>query len=164
MPQEMMHQDAIKLVMENSKKLLCFYQHAAEISNDSGKKVFTRLANEKIDNLSSLFNLYFGSDLGTLGDFLARPCREEGRVLRELSAIKDTQIKEKRAREMALDKELQSERLLLSWARNTIDPGVKAFFERMAAESRKRYDIIESEYALRMRMPHETDINTFVRE
>ncbi len=164
MPQEMMHQDALKLVIENSKKLMCFYQKAAEMSTASGASVFARLAQEKEAILIRLFYRYLGSELGTLEEFITSPCQDQGRLARELGSIKDVQIKESRAREIAMEKERQSENMLRSWARNTIDPAVKAFFERMALDNKKHYDIIESEYAFRMRMPHETDIDTFVRE
>lgn len=165
MPQEMMHQEAIKLAVENAKKLMCFYQKAADmVEHPGGKKVFMRLAGEKKDHVSRFFRYYRGTEFGTLDEFISTPCREEGAVMKELGGIINADVKERRAREIALAKELESANLLRGKASKIVDPGVRVIFDQMAEESQKHYMIIESEYARYMRMPHETDIDTFVRE
>ncbi len=165
MPQEMMHQEAIRLAVENAKKLMCFYQKAADMVEDAGgKKVFSRLAGEKKDHVSQFFRYYRGTEFGTLDEFLNTPCQEESAVLKELGGVINAEVKERRAREIALNKEQEIENLLRGKAKKIVDPGVRTVFEQMAAESHKHYAIIESEYARFMGMPHESDIDTFVRE
>ena len=48
MPQEMKHQEALKIAVETEKELICFYRRAAEMVADDGAKAFlSRLALEK---------------------------------------------------------------------------------------------------------------------
>ncbi len=165
MPQEMMHQEAIRLAVENAKKLMCFYRKAADmVENQGGKKVFARLAGEKQEHVSRFFRYYKGTEFGTLEEFMGTPCQEEGEVIKELGSIISADVQERRAREIALAKELECESLLRGKAKKIVDPGVRTVFEQMAQESQKHYAIIESEYARGMRMPHESEIDTYVRE
>lgn len=165
MPQEYIHQEAIKVAIESEKQLMCFYQKAAEmVSDEGGKKVFGRLAEEKKSHVGKFFHYYRGNEFGTYEEFVSTPCPAETEVLKELRATINDQVKERRAREIAMNKEEQFEKLLLSKAKQIVDPGVRTVFEQMARESRNHHAIIESEYARFMRMPHETDIDTFVRE
>jgi rubrerythrin len=64
----------------------------------------------------------------------------------------------------AMEKEQNLEKTLRRKAKQIIDPGVREIFEQMAKASQQHYQIVESEYARMMGMPHETDIDTFVRE
>ncbi len=165
MPQEYVHQEAIKVAIESEKQLMCFYQKAAEMVTDAGgKQVFDRLAAEKKEHVGTFFKHYRGRDFGSYDEFISSPCSAETEVLRELREIIDEQVKERRAREIALNKEEQFAKLLLGKARQIVDPGVRAVFTKMAEASRRHYEIIESEYARGMRMPHESDIDTYVRE
>ena len=165
MPQEMMHQEAIRLAIENAKQLMFFYQKAAAmVENPGAKKVFSRLADEKQDYVSRFFRYYRGTEFGTLEEFIVTPCQEEGAVIKELGTIIDAAVQERRAQEIALNKELENEHMLRGKAAKIVDPGVRTVFEQMAQESQQHYTIIESEYARGMRMPHESDIDTYVRE
>ncbi len=165
MPQEMNHQDALKIAVETEKGLICFYRRAAEmVADDGAKTFFNRLAKEKEEQAGQFFRYYKGSDLGTLDEFVNRPCTLNAKAINELSALVDTSVKERRAREIAMEKELNLHKTLLGKSKQIIDPGVRAVFERMAKASQHHYQIVESEYARMMGMPHETDINTFVRE
>lgn len=165
MPQEMMHRDAMKLAIENEKKQMCFYRKAAElIKNDGGRKVFSRLAHEKEEHISKFFRHYIGSEIGPLEAFISSPCEDEKKIDSELRSIIKDGLRERHAREIALDKEEQNETMLRFKASHMVDPGVKSIFEQMADVNHKHYAIIESEYARTMAMPHDSDIDTFVRE
>ena len=165
MPQEMKHQEALKLAVETEKGLICYYRRAAEMVADAGaKRVFERLAKDKEEHAGKFFRHYQGEDFGSLEDFINRPCTINAEVLKELNGLENTQIKERRAREIAMEKEEQLEKSLLGTAKQIIDPGVRTIFEEMAKETRNHYQIIESEYARNMGMVHETEINTYVRE
>ncbi|PLX96735.1 MAG: ferritin [Desulfuromonas sp.] len=165
MPQEYIHQEAIKIAIENAKELMCFYQKAAEmVADDGGRKVFSRLADEKREHVARFFRHYRGKEFGTFDEFIAAPCPAEAAVVKELSTIIDARVKERRAREIAMNKEQQTEKILLGKAKQIVDPGVRVVFDTMAKECRNHYSIIESEYARFMKMPHETDVDTYVRE
>jgi rubrerythrin len=165
MPQEMKHQEAMKLAIENEKKQMSFYRKAAQlVTNEGGRKVFSRLAQEKEDHISKFFRRYIGSEFGSLEAFIHSPCEDEEKVDRELRAIPMDAVRERNARQIALDKEKENEQMLRFKATHMVDPGVKSILEQMADVNRKHYSIIESEYARTMGMPHDTDIDTFVRE
>ena len=165
MSQEMKHHDALKVAVETEKGLICFYRRAAEMVRDEGaKRVFSRLAKDKEEHAGQFFRYYRGSDLGTLEEFVNRPCTLNAAVLSELNSLSEMSVKERRAREIAMDKEDQLAKTLTGTAKQIVDPVVRTIFEQLAKETRHHYQIIESEYARTMGMPHETDINTFVRE
>lgn len=165
MPQEMIHQEAIKLAVESEKELMCFYQKAAEMVVDpDSKKIFDRLSGEKKNHVGYFFRYYRGTEFGTYEEFIDAPCPAEAQVMKELGGIINGQVKERRAREIAMDKEQRFAKTLQAKAAKIVDPGVRTVFDQMARESEKHYEIIESEYARFMRMPHETDIDTYVRE
>ena len=165
MPQEFIHQEAIKQAVESAKQIMCFYRKAADmVTDEGGKKVFSRLADEKMAHVERFFRYYKGTEFGSFDEFIVTPCSEEAAVVKELGGIISAEVKERKAREIALGKEQQMERILRSKAKNIVDPGVRTVFEQLAQESQKHFAVIESEYARFMGMPHETDIDTYVRE
>jgi len=165
MPQEYKHQEALRIAVESEKRLICFYRRAAEMVADEGAKTFfNRIAHEKEEHAGQFFRYYKGHDLGTLDEFVNRPCELNAAAMKELKGLTEPSVKERRAREIAMEKEAQLEGMLLGTAKQIIDPGVRAIFEKMAEASRHHYQIVESEYARTMRMVHETEINTYVRE
>lgn len=165
MPQEMKHQEALKIAVETEKGLICYYRRAAELVNDAGaKQVFSQLAKDKEEHAGQFFHHYQGRDLGTLEEFINRPCTLNAEALKELNSLPDIKIKERRAREIALEKEAKLEKTLRNTAKQMVNPVVRLIFEQMANKTRHHYEIIESEYARTMRMVHETDIDTYVRE
>lgn len=165
MPQEMKHQEALKVAVETEKGLICFYRRAAEmVADESAKVFFSRLAQEKEEQAGKFFRYYKGTDLGTLDEFVNSVCSLNKDAMKELSGLSDSSVKERRAREIAMEKEQKLENTLRSKAKQIIDPAVREIFEQMAKASNRHYQIVESEYARMMRMPHETDIDTFVRE
>ncbi|SHJ20141.1 Rubrerythrin [Malonomonas rubra DSM 5091] len=165
MPQEMKHQEALKIAVETEKGLICFYRRAAElVADDGAKQFFSRLAKEKEEQAGKLFRFYKGTEYGSLDEYINSSCTFNAEAMKELNGLEDVSVKERRAREIAMAKEQNLEKTLRSKAKNIIDPGVREIFEQMAKASQHHYEIVESEYARMMRMPHETDINTFVRE
>lgn len=165
MPQEYNYQEALKLAVESEKGLICFYRRAAEIVADDGAKTFfNRLAKEKEEHAGKFFHYYKGRDLGTLDEFVNQPCTLNAAAMNELNGLNEPTVKERRARELAMEKEQHLEHTLLGAAKQIIDPGVRTIFEQMAKASQHHYQIVESEYARLMGMVHETDIDTFVRE
>ena len=165
MPQEMKHQEALKIAVESEKELICFYRRASELVGDESAKVFfNRLAQEKEEHAGKFFRYYKGTDLGTLEEYVNSVCNFNAAALKELNGLTDGSVKERRARELAMEKEQKLEKTLRGKAKNVIDPGVRAIFEDMAKASQHHYQIVESEYARMMKMPHETDIDTYVRE
>ncbi len=165
MPQEMKHQEALKVAVETEKGLICFYRRAAEmVADDGAKAFFSRLAQEKEEHAGHFFRYYKGTEFGTLSDFINSVCNYNAEAMKELNALTDRSVKERRAREIAMEKEQKLEQVLRGKAKQIIDPGVREIFEQMAKASNTHYQIVESEYARMMRMPHETDIDTYVRE
>ena len=165
MPQEYIHQEAIKVAIEGEKTLMCFYRNAADMVTDAkSRKVFAQLAEDKKEHVRLFFKIYRGEEFGAFEEFIKTPCPEEKEVIKELGGIVESQIKESRAWEVAMNKEEQFEKLLRSKARQIVDPGGRAVFDRMAAESRDHLEIMEAEYSRLMRMPDDSEMNTYVRE
>lgn len=165
MPQEYNYQEALKVAVESEKGLICFYRRAAEmVADDGAKAFFNRLASEKEEHAGQFFSYYKGSDLGSLEEFVNEPCTLNAAAMKELSGLTEPSVKERRARELAMEKEQKLESILLGTAKQIVDPGVRGIFEKMAKASQHHYQIVESEYARMMGMVHETDINTYVRE
>lgn len=165
MPQEVKHQEALRIAVETEKELICFYRRAAEMVTDEGAKAFfSRLAGEKEEQAGRFFRYYKGHDFGTLEEFVNSSCTFNAAAMKELNGLTDTTIKERRAREIAMEKEQNLEQTLIGKAKQVVDPVVREIFVQMAKASQHHYQIVESEYARMMGMPHETDIDTYVRE
>ncbi len=165
MPQEFSHQQAIKMAVENEKEMMCFYQRAAEMAGTpSGKKVFEQLAKDEQDHVNEFFRHYKGKEIGSIEEFMSSPCQWSEAMVKELNQLVDGQVKERRALEIAMQKEQQLEQSLRNTAKQIVDPGVRLLFDQMAKETRNHFEVIESEYAHLMGMVHETDIDTYVRE
>jgi rubrerythrin len=165
MPQEFNHQEAIKIAVQSEKELMCFYQRAAaKTTHAEGRRVFEQLAIDEKEHINHFFRHYRGGDIGSIQEFMNAPCEWSETMIKEIDALVDAQVKDRRAMEIAMQKEQQLEQSLRFTARQIVDPGVRVIFDQMAKETRGHYEIIESEYARLMGMVHETDIDTFVRE
>ena len=165
MPQEMKHKEALKIAIETGKGMICFYRRAAEIVADEGAKTFfNRLAKEKEEQAGKLFRFYQGDEYSSLDEYINSSCTFNAEAMKELNSLSDMVIKERRAREIAMEKEQNLEHVLRGKAKQVIDPGVRKIFDQLAKASSYHYQIVESEYARMMGMPHETDIDTYVRE
>lgn len=164
MPQEFNMQGALKEAAMTEKNVMDFYLKAAQIvTNPRAQKVFETLAGEEREHAESFFHLYTGGELGTFDEFIAAPSAELA-IHAELEKALDAEVHERRAMELALREEEDLAKHLEMTASHIVDPAVRSVFDRMAKETRNHYAIIESEYAHMMRMVHETDIDTFVRE
>jgi rubrerythrin len=73
-------------------------------------------------------------------------------------------ISERKAMELAMEKELKLEKALRDLAEKISDDAVREVFIKNAESTHQHYILIESEYARLMRMVHETDIDIYVRE
>jgi len=165
MPQELKMQEALKQAIHAKKNLMDFYLKAAEINkNPAGKKIFERLAGEVKENVARFFNHYKGTDLGSFDAFINAPPHPDSAMLVALQKALNDNMHERKAREIALKEEEDMEKNFTLLAEKMVDPMVRAVFVEVARETRNHAAIIESEYARTMRMVHETDIDTYVRE
>jgi rubrerythrin len=71
---------------------------------------------------------------------------------------------EKKALELALEREKNLEEALLENSTTINDPEVRAVFEMNARETHNHYLLIESDYARLMGMVDELDMDTYMRE
>lgn len=165
MPQEVNMQNALKFAIQTEKNVMDLYNHAAGIvKNPRGKKVFEQLAAEEAEHVGHLFKVYSGKEYGSLEEFLASPPQVDHKTIRQLDqALKDNSH-ERKAMELALNHEEELAKSLHQTASFIVDPAVRTIFERLAKETENHFALIESEYAHLMKMVHESDIDTFVRE
>jgi len=165
MPQEFSYEEAIRLAIETEKELMDFYRRAADLTADpEGKRVFETLADDEREHALHFFNLYSGGALGTFQQFIDEPGTTQSAMMHDLEKRFSRDTKARGAMEIALREERDLEKTLRLTASRIVDPMVRNVFERMAVETRRHYDVIESEYARLMGMVHETDIDTYVRE
>ena len=157
--------DALKEAIQTEKDTMDFYKRAAEVTKTPrGKQVFETLAKEEHEHAGHFFHIYPGKDLGTFDEFMARPPQAGIALHKKMEKALTESGTEQKAMEIALDEEQALEKKLLATAAQIDDPAVKAVFEKMAKETNQHYQIIESEYAHIMKMVHETEIDTYVRE
>jgi rubrerythrin len=158
-------QEALKLAIRAEKDSLDFYRKAASVTkNDRAKKVFNLLADEEAEHLRSFFNLYKGEEYGDLNSFMASPPDTASATYLALKKAIDKETHEQKALEIALKEEKACIEQYTLYARDIVDPLVRNIFERVVKETRKHYELIESEYAHVMRMVHESDQDIYVRE
>ena len=155
--------NAIKLSMLTEKSAMDFYAScASRMENTAARKTFELLAREEREHAESFYQIYDGDDLGTFDEFMATDGDSEW--LNELEKLALPNMDERKALELAMEKEQLLEKHLLAMAAKMDDANVKAVYEANAKSTHNHYVIIESEYAHLMGMVHETDIDTFVRE
>ena len=165
MPQEYTLQEALWEAIHAKKNLRDFYRKAATTTqNPTGSKVFVRLAAEVEENIGKFFAHYRRDDLGPFKEFLAAPPHPDSVMLVELGRVLNSDVHDRRARELALREEADLEKTFRCNAQRIVDPTVRAVFLEVAEDARRHYAVIESEYAHQMAMVHETDIDTYVRE
>ena len=82
----------------------------------------------------------------------------------ELTQLNAAGFDERKAMELAMEKEKNLAEHLRALAEKIEDPKVREIFEQNATSTDHHYQIIESEYARLMGMVHESDMDTFVRE
>ena len=158
-------QEALKLAIKAEKDSMDFYRKAAAlVKNERAKQVLEMLANEEAGHLKAFFDHYQGGEFGDLKSYMESPPDEKNpSYVRLLNAVDENMV-EKTALELAMAEEKTCIGQYTQLARDMIDPGVRAVFERVVKETQGHYDMIESEYAHIMTMVHETDQNIYVRE
>jgi rubrerythrin len=165
MGKEYLLQEALKLAIRGEKDSMDFYRKAASVAkNERAKKVFEMLANEEVGHLKSFFDYYKGTEFGDLKYYIDSPADEKNKTYVKLMKIIKDDIVEQKALELALIEEKACIGQYTQLAQGVVDPAVRAIFMRVVKETQGHYDLIESEYAHIMRMVHETDQDTFVRE
>jgi rubrerythrin len=143
-----------------------FYQLAAgQMKNADAIRTFQTLAREEREHAGHFFALYTGTDIPSLEAFLNEPPDNASIWLSSINqVISGNDFTEKKAMELAMEREKNLEEVLLETASKIEDGKVKAVFELNAKETHNHYLMIESEYARIMGMVHEQDMDIFVRE
>jgi len=158
-------QEAIRNSLQTEKSAMLFYQYGAQQFKDSGaKQTFEMLAKEEREHAGHFHRIYPGSDIPSLEDFLAAQESDEKTWLAVAIKACGSEFTEKKALEVALNKEKQLEEGLRALADMMDDPEVRAVFELNVRETHNHYLLIEAEYARIMGMVHESDMDIFVRE
>ncbi|HKJ05374.1 MAG TPA: ferritin family protein [Geopsychrobacteraceae bacterium] len=158
-------QNALKRSVQTEKNAMNFYQIASSHMTDAGAiKTFELLAREEREHAKHFFDSYDGTDMPSFEDFIDAPPDNESDWLSELDKTLLADFSERKAMELAMEKEQNLEKSLREMAAKIDDATVRSIFEENAKSTHNHYVLIESEYARLMGMPHETDIDTFVRE
>lgn len=157
--------DAIRNSLNTEKSAMLFYQYGAQQFKDPGaRRTFELLASEEREHAGHFHRIYPGSDIPSLDEFLAIAESDESTWLAVAKKVCGADFTEKKALEVALDKEKNLEEALLSLAALMDDPEVRGVYELNVRETHNHYLMIEAEYARIMKMVDETDMDTFVRE
>ncbi len=157
--------DAVRRAMQTEKNAMDFYLRGAEMmKNAEAKKVFTLLAREESEHAEWFYNVYPGDDIADLKEFLATGTDQDSEWMKELTQMNAAGFDERKAMELAMEKEKALAEHLRALAAKIEDPEVRKVFEQNATSTDHHFQIIESEYARLMGMVHESDMDTFVRE
>lgn len=158
-------QKAIRKSIETEKNTMYFYRMGAvKMKHKAARDLFELLAREEREHAGQFNSIYKGSDIPSLDDYLDTPPDDASQWLVSISRLIENEFSEKKAMELAMEREKSLEEELLKIASRTFDPEVKKVYEMNAKETNNHYQMIESEYARIMAMVHETDIDTYVRE
>jgi rubrerythrin len=164
MPEKIDEQEAVKRAIQTEKNAMDFYRRgAASMKNPESRRVFELLASEEREHAGQFWAIYRGMDLADFDSFMASPTSSAD-WLSDLEKILMPDLDERRAMEIAMEKELRLEKSLRELAAQMESPEVRQVFEANARSTHNHYLLIESEYARLMGMVHETDIDIFVRE
>ena len=157
--------EAIRRSIQTEKNAMDFYTRgAAQMKNAAARNVFEVLAREEREHAGWFHNIYPGDDIPDLEAFLNAGPAVDSDWLRDLEKVGLTNLNERKAMELAMEKEKKLAAHLRELAARVDNPQVRAVFEQNARSTDNHYQLIESEYARLMGMVHETDIDTFVRE
>jgi rubrerythrin len=158
-------QEAIGLAIKAEKDSMDFYRRAGSVTkNERAKKVMDLLASEEVSHLKAFFDHYKGSEFGDINSYINSPVDIKNPTYIKLEKAISEDMVEQKALELALIEEKECIGQYKQLAQGVVDPAVKAVFERVVKETQVHYALIESEYAHIMRMVHESDLDTFVRE
>lgn len=157
---------ALASSVQTEKNAMNFYQIAAKQMKDADAiKTFELLAREEREHAKHFFDKCMCEDLlPPFNEFIEAPPEKTSEWLSDLDKALLENFDDRKAMELAMDKEQKLAKSLRDMAAKVEDPEVRAVFEENAKSTEHHYAIIESEYARLMGMVHETDIDTFVRE
>jgi rubrerythrin len=151
--------------VQTEKNAMNFYQLAAQQMKDGDAiKTFELLAREEREHAKHFFDKYQGDELPAFEEFITTPPDQESDWLSDLDKALLANFNDRKAMELALEKEKRLEESLREMAARIANPEVRAVFEENVRSTHNHYEVIESEYARLMGMVHETDIDTYVRE
>jgi len=157
--------EAIRRSIQTEKNAMDFYARgAAQMKNAAARKVFELLAREEREHANWFHNVYPGDDIPDLEAFLNSGPAVDSDWIKDLEKVGLANLDERKAMELAMEKEKKLAVHLRELAAKVDDPEVRAVFEQNAKSTDNHYQLIESEYARLMGMVHETDIDTYVRE
>jgi rubrerythrin len=157
--------EAVRRSIQTEKNAMDFYvRGAARMKNTEARKVFELLAREEREHAGWFYDIYTGDDIPNLEAFLNSGPAVDSDWLKDLEQVGVANLDERKAMELAMEKERKLAEHLRSMAAKIADPNVREVFEANARSTDNHYQLIESEYARLMGMVHETDIDTFVRE
>jgi len=158
-------QDAIRNSLQTEKSAMLFYQYGAQQFKDSGaRRIFELLASEEREHAGHFYRIYTGSDIPSLDEFLKIEETDESTWLAVAKKLCGAEFTEKKALEVAMEKEKLLEEGLSNLAALMEDPEVRKVYELNVRETHNHYLMIEAEYARIMKMVDESDMDTFVRE
>lgn len=158
-------QEAVLRSIRTEKQAYDYYRYGANLMKDEqARKVFDVLAEEERSHAASFYRIYTGNDIPSLQAFLDAPPESESAWISVLKRDVGSDFDEKRAMEVAMEKEKWLEEALTHLASLVDDPTIRGVYEMNARETHNHYLMIEAEYARLMRMVDETDMDTFVRE
>ena len=157
--------EAVRRSIQTEKNAMDFYvRGAAQMKNSDARKTFELLAREEREHASWFYNVYTGEDIPDLDAFLNSGPAVDSDWLTELEKVGVAGLDERKALELAMEKERKLAEHLRKMAEKISDPDVRKVFDDNARSTDNHYQLIESEYARLMGMVHESDIDTFVRE
>jgi rubrerythrin len=158
-------QEAIKRSIKTEKIARDFYRLGALHMKDSrARKTFEMLAEEESEHARWFYDIYEGPDIPDFEAFMAVEPDKDTDWLTDLEKELMEELDERKAMELAMDKELKLEGALRELAKKMPEGAVADVFIKNAESTHGHYELIESEYAHLMGMVHETDIDIFVRE
>ena len=157
--------DAIKNSLQTEKSAMLFYEYGAgQFKDPDASRIFHQLAREEREHAGHFYRIYPGTDIPSLDEFLAVSETDESTWLAVAKKKCGADFTEKKALEVAMEKEKQLEEGLSNLAALMDDPEVRAVYELNVRETHNHYLLIEAEYARIMRMVDESEMDTFVRE
>jgi rubrerythrin len=158
-------QEAIRSSIQTEKNAMYFYRMGAvKMKDKAARELFELLSREEREHAGHFNNIYQGGDIPSLDDFLNEPPDDASQWLTSISRLIENDFSEKKAMELAMEREKSLEEELQKTASGISDPEVRKVYEMNARETNNHYLMIESEYARIMAMVHETDMDTYVRE
>jgi rubrerythrin len=158
-------QDAIRKSLHTEKSAMLFYQYGARQFKDAGaRRIFELLASEEREHAGHFHRIYPGTDIPSLDAFLKIEETDESTWLAVAKKLCGAEFTEKKALEVAMEKEKLLEEGLRNLADLMDDPEVRAVYELNVRETHTHYLLIEAEYARIMKMVDESEMDTFVRE